>query len=340
MAILWSTFTFLTGLARSFIGIIIPRTFVGVGEAGFVPGGTALISAAYSKESRGKALGIFNIAIPLGAAAGVALGGIISTKYGWRTPFLFFAIPGVILGIMALFMKDYKTPVESEGTSSTKGFGQAVVDLLKLPTLRWYYLAYGLATFMTTSVLAWLPSLIMRTMNVSEAVTGLIVGVIVLSAIIGAPLGGFLADFWQKKNNRGRLYVPALSDFMGGILIVLVIIAKFSPIGIALAVLYGITTTMAVPAVAAISQDVASTSNKGLSMGLTYFTSYMLGGAWGPYVIGKISDALGGGADGLGTAVMFSGLGGIIAGVLFFIASRSYPSDLVKIKQDIILTDS
>ena len=107
MAIFWSAATFATGLASSFTAVLIPRFMVGLGEAGFVPGGTAMISASYPKEKRGWAMGIFHIAIPLGAAAGVMLGGIISVRMGWRTPFLFFAIPGLILAILAFFMKDY-----------------------------------------------------------------------------------------------------------------------------------------------------------------------------------------------------------------------------------------
>ena len=43
-----------------------------------------VISASYPKEKRGWAMGIFHIAIPLGAAAGVILGGITSVKWGWR----------------------------------------------------------------------------------------------------------------------------------------------------------------------------------------------------------------------------------------------------------------
>jgi len=84
MAILWSIATFTTGLAKNFTGVLIPRFFVGLGEAGFVPGGTAMISASYPKEKRGWAMGIFHIAIPLGAAAGVILGGIISVRWGRR----------------------------------------------------------------------------------------------------------------------------------------------------------------------------------------------------------------------------------------------------------------
>lgn len=339
MAILWSGFTFATGLAKNFTGVLIPRAFVGLGEAGFVPGGTAMISASYPKERRGWAMGIFHIAIPLGAAAGVILGGLISAKMGWRAPFLFFAIPGVILGIMAFFMKDYKTADDTGTQGGIKNFFIALRNVLRLPTMRWYYLALGIAVFMTSSVLVWLPSLMMRMLNISEATAGLLFGAIGLAAIIGAPLGGFLADFWQKKNPRGRMYIPAVAYIIGGSLLIVVILTRFSPLGIALAVLYGIAAAMAMPAIAAISQDVVPVAHKGLSMGLAIFAQYMLGGAWGPYVVGAVSDALGGGAEGLGIAVALCGAFGLLAGVLFLVAARTYPEDSQKVKDEAILAE-
>ena len=339
MAILWSGFTFATGLAKNFTGVLIPRAFVGLGEAGFVPGGTAMISASYPKERRGWAMGIFHIAIPLGAAAGVILGGLISAKMGWRAPFLFFAIPGVILGIMAFFMKDYKTVDDTGTQGGIKNFFIALRNVLRLPTMRWYYLALGIAVFMTSSVLVWLPSLMMRMLNISEAKAGLLFGAIGLAAIIGAPLGGFLADFWQKKNPRGRMYIPAVAYIIGGLLLIVVILTRFSPLGIALAVLYGIAAAMAMPAIAAISQDVVPVAHKGLSMGLAIFAQYMLGGAWGPYVVGAVSDALGGGAEGLGIAVALCGVFGLLAGVLFLVAARTYPEDSQKVKDEAILAE-
>jgi len=339
MAILWSIATFTTGLAKNFAAVLIPRFFVGLGEAGFVPGGTAMISASYPKEKRGWAMGIFHIAIPLGAATGVILGGIISVKYGWRTPFLFFAVPGVILGILAFFMKDYKTAEQPDTAGGIKGFFIALVDVLKLPTMRWYYLGLGIAVFMTSSFLVWLPSLMMRMLNISEAKAGLITGGIGLTAIIGAPLGGFLADFWQKRNPRGRMYIPVVAYIFGGTMLILAVLTRFSYLGIALAALFGIASAMAMPAIAAISQDVVPVAHKGLSMGLAIFAQYMLGGAWGPYIVGFVSDALGGGAEGLGTAIMLCGLFGIVAGILFFVASRTYPEDLQKVKDEAILAE-
>jgi MFS family permease len=340
MAILWSGFTFATGLAKNFIGVIIPRAFVGLGEAGFVPGGAAIISASYPKEKRGRAMGIFHIAIPLGAAAGVMIGGVISAQYGWRTPFYYFAIPGIILGILAFFMKDYKT-AEPTGTEvGIKGFFQALGNVLKLPTIKWFYPALGLTVFMSTSVLIWMPSLIMRMLNVNESYAGMLVGGIGLAAIIGAPLGGFLSDFWRKKDPRGRMYVPAVANLIGAVLIVAVILLKFSPLGIAIAVLYGIAVSMAVPAFATVSQDIVPVAHKGLSMGLVVFAQYLFGGAWGPYVIGAVSDALGGGANGLSIAIMLSAIVGLIGGVFFIIAARTYPADADKVRQETILAGS
>jgi MFS family permease len=342
MAIFWSAATLATGLARSFVAVLIPRFLVGLGEAGFVPGGTAMISASYPKERRGWAMGIFHIAIPLGAALGVMLGGVISSRMGWRTPFLFFAIPGVILGVLAFFLKDYKTVDLSEAADTAgglKSFFIALVDVLKLPTMRWYYLGLGIAVFMTSSVLVWLPSLLMRMMNITEATAGLITGGIGLVAVLGAPLGGFLADFWQKRNPRGRMYIPVVAYLIGGCLVIAAILTEFNAIGIALAVLYGIASAMAMPAIAAISQDVVPVAHKGLSMGLAVFAQYMLGGAWGPYIVGAISDAAGGGAQGLGLGVMMCGVFGVVAGILFWIASRTYPEDLQKVKDEAILAE-
>jgi len=339
-AILWSGFTFHTGLATNFITVIIPRAFVGLGEAGFVPGGTAMIGASYAKEKRGRALGIFHIAIPLGAAAGVMLGGVISASYGWRTPFFYFAIPGVILGILAFFMKDYKTTVEAGASTGAKGFFTALGNVLKIPTVKWFYPALGLAVFMSTSVLIWLPSLIMRVMNVNEATAGMLVGGIGLTAIIGAPLGGVLSDVWRKKDTRGRMYVPAVSYLASAVLIVIVILTKFSPLGIALAVLYGIVASMAVPAFATVSQDIVPVAHKGLSMGLVVFAQYSFGGAWGPWLIGWLSDLLGGGAEGLSLAVILSAIVGVVGGIFFLVAARTYPDDAEKVRRETILAVS
>ena len=124
MALLWSIFTFLTGFAKNFTTLIIPRSLVGVGESGFTAGGVAMVSAAYPPEKRARMLGIFNIGIPLGAAIGMIAGGAISAAMGWRWAFYIFAIPGIILGILAFFMRDYKTPASTGMAGARMNFGK------------------------------------------------------------------------------------------------------------------------------------------------------------------------------------------------------------------------
>lgn len=339
MALLWSIFTFMTGFAKNFTSLLVPRSLVGMGESGFTAGGVAMVSAAYSQNKRARVLGIFNIAIPLGAAIGVIGGGAISVALGWRWAFYIFAIPGVILGVMAFFMRDYKT---TTGPGSVKGLGnlwKAIVSLFHIRSLRWYFLGYGLLSFMGVAVLVWMPALIMRLMGISEATAGMIVGGWGLMAILGAPLGGYLADLWQKKNNKGRIYLPAVSTILSAVVIIAVILLKLGPVGIALGFVYGILSVTGAPALNAISQDVVPSTHKGLSMGLAVFSAYIFGGAWGPYLVGIVSDALGGGSDGLLTALLLTSIMGLLGGLALFIASKTYSADMGNVKQETLMAN-
>jgi MFS family permease len=116
-------------------------------------------------------------------------------------------------------------------------------------------------------------------MNISEATAGMIVGGWTLTAIIAAPLGGWLADLWQKKTGKGRLYLPALASVLAAIVLVIMVTLKFGPVGIALGFLYGILSVIGSPALNAVSQDVVPAAHKGLSMGMAVFAAYMFGGA-------------------------------------------------------------
>jgi MFS family permease len=105
MALLWSVFTFLTGTARNFTTMIIPRSLVGLGESGFTAGGVAMISAAYTPEKTRRMLASSTLALPLGAAIGMMLGGAIYGPYRLALGLLPFCLPGAVLGILALFMR-------------------------------------------------------------------------------------------------------------------------------------------------------------------------------------------------------------------------------------------
>jgi MFS family permease len=338
MAVAWSIFTYLTGLARNFIGVLLPRMFVGVGEAGFSGGGTAMITAAYPKQKHGIMLGIFNAGITIGSALGMIIGGIVSVQLGWRYAFFIFAIPGIILGICALFLKDYKTVSDSNVGSGLLSLFKSMASLLKIPTLRWFFLGYGLLLIMSQAQMYWTVPLIMREFGIKEDTAGLVLSIGIPLAILGALLGGTFSDFWHKRNLKGRLLLPA----WGSLISALFLAAAFPflhtnwMLAGALATVYGFVYYLGMPALGAVSQEVIPPAHKGLSWGMTIFCMYMFGGAWSPWAVGGISDALGGGAAGLTWALMASCIGGLGAAFCFFMGSRTYIADADKVKNAVL----
>jgi MFS family permease len=329
MAMIWSAFTFITGLGKTFLGVIMPRLVVGIGETGFSAGGIAMISASYPEETRGKAIGIFYIAIPVGSALGVVLGGYISANFGgWRTPFFIFAIPGIILGSAAFFLRDYKTVSEVDETGRKLGFLQAAITLFKIPTLKWTYIGISMVNIMNFSILTWLPAYLMRAHGIGEDTAGMYFGIIALMALIGAPLGGFLADVWQKRNRRGRMYLPCLAAFLSSLILIPALRYEVKGFGFALAIIWGVLAVVLMPPIMAVSQEVVTPGLKGMSVGMFNLCVYLLGGGWAPWIVGMISDSLGGGMSGLRIALMLTTLGGFAGGTLFWLASRSYPVDM------------
>jgi MFS family permease len=333
MAIVWSAFTFITGLGKSYLGVLLPRMVVGVGEAAFVAGGTAWITGVYPPGSRGRVMGVFNMALPLGGSLGLILGGLISQRMGgWQYPFFVFAIPGTLLGMLAFFLSDYQTVRHVDGHGNELGFGASVSRLLKIPTLRWLYVGFGIRSLANYGLLSWLPALFMRSQGIAEDTAGMAVGVIYLMPIFGAAVGGVLADWWHKRNPKGRMLLLAVSDLLAAACAIVALLLNVQGAGYLLMCVWGAMAILGMPALSAVTQDVAEPAVKTLSFGLAVFCSYLLGGAWGPVFVGAISDGLGGGADGLRTALMIVCLAGFIAACAEWRGSRTYPADMDKVR--------
>ncbi len=95
---------------------------------------------------------------------------------------------------------------------------------------------------------------------------------------------------------------------------------------------YGISSGMALPAVAATTQDVVPANLKGLSWGAALLALYLLGGAWGPLLVGAVSDTFSGGYKGLALGMALTGLFGFIASGMWFLTERHVEGDVKKVK--------
>src|SRR5262250_734391 len=102
----WSVATTATGVMRSFSQLMIARSSVGIGEAAYGTISPALLSDYFPRSQRGRAFAIFYVAIPVGAAVGYLLGGLIEPALGWRAAFYVVGFPGIITALLALTVPD------------------------------------------------------------------------------------------------------------------------------------------------------------------------------------------------------------------------------------------
>jgi len=347
MAALWSLATAAASFTRTFPQLFLTRTFIGVGESGYAPGGTAMISGLYPKEKRSWMMGIWNASIPLGSAIGVALGGFIAAKWGWRSAFGIVALPGLIVAILFYFIKDYKTiglvksssvvdhsiasngaGIDTEGKNEQvkMSFKDIIREFTSKPSLLLTYFGMTGIIFVTTSLLSWLPSYFSRLDNIPLQKAGAKASLVMLLAIIGAPLGGYISDKWRKKRENARMVLPAITTMLAAIFAFLAFVVLDGTLQYISLLMLGITVTMFLPAAGAVTQDLVHPGLRATSYAIAVITQNLLGASAGPLVIGILSDK-----TDIGTALSILPVFLVLSALLFFIGSYYYKRDLEKV---------
>ncbi len=103
-----------------------------------------------------------------------------------------------------------------------------------------------------------------------------------------------------------------------------------------LAIVDAFVCNLATPAYFAITQDVVAPKMRATSLALSANLIFLSGGAWGPTVIGSLSEQLGGGAAGLTTSLLYIVPAGLLAALFFFIGLRFYASDCEGIVDEVL----
>jgi predicted MFS family arabinose efflux permease len=335
MALFWGVASLGCAFTRNFSQLFSARTAIGIGEAGYAPGGTAMISAMFPQQSRARMLGIWNASIPLGSALGIALGGFIAEHFGWRHAFGIVAVPGMIVALFFFYVKDYQTIalVQTKGEESGQSRIQmTLIDITqhftKNPTLVFNNLAFAANAFVTTSLLTWLPTYYHRIEMLPMDKAGIKGGSIMLLAIVGAPLGGFLADKWLKRRENARSLFPALSSLVTSVSLLAAFTILQGHVQYAILLFTGISAIAFVPAAVAVTQDVVHPGLRAVSLSLCVIVQHLLGSALGPPVIGMLSDAYG-----LETALKFLPIFTFLGSILFFAASFFYEHDVERVEK-------
>ncbi len=206
---LWSILTSLSGAARGFTGLLLPRMFIGVGESILTPTSISLLGDKFPQSKMGFVTGAYYMGIPIGAGLSLIIAGSLGPIIGWRMCFYLLGIIGVFLAIIMFFVKETPRSVNSVNSQSKKiDFRQTKDDLIK--ALRdskpltlciyggvIYHLVLGAAIYDQV----WY----VKERGFDKAEIAQYTGyIVVVFGILGNLFGGLGSDWFSKKFNLGR----------------------------------------------------------------------------------------------------------------------------------------
>ena len=330
MAVLWSLATALCALTGNFVQLLLARMLIGIGEAGYAPGGTAMISGLYPVDRRARMMGIWNASIPLGSAIGVLLGGIIAAKLGWKHAFGLVALPGFIVAVLFYFVKDYKTVDLSFFDKDSNKIKMERKDLVKefitKPSVIFTYFGMAAVVFVTTAMITWLPTYFEKVRGVSAETAGKMASSVMVLALIGAPLGGFLTDFWRRTRPNARMLFPAITTVISAVILFIALTVFKGTIQYVTLLVFGIFITAFLAGAIAVTQDVIHPGLRATSYAIAVVVQNLLGSSMAPIVLGKIYDL-----SNIQTALSILPFVLLIGSALFFIGSGYYVKDMDKV---------
>lgn len=194
--LLWSGATATSGLAGGFIMLLITRMFVGVGEAGYGPAAPTIISDFFPVARRGTVLAWFYVAIPVGSALGYVIGGQIASipALGWRWAFYIVTVPGILLGIWSLFMRDPPRGKADGDVPHGLPKRQDYLALARIPSYVLNTLAIAAMTFAIGGISFWMPQYLVKARHLPDSSKTIFGGITVVAGLAATLLGGWAGD--------------------------------------------------------------------------------------------------------------------------------------------------
>jgi MFS transporter, Spinster family, sphingosine-1-phosphate transporter len=332
MATTWSLATVSCMFTANYSQLFAARAVVGVGETGYGSVGAALISTLFPKRLRGALLGAFFAAASLGSVLGVVLGGVIAAKWGWKAAFGVVGIPGLVLAVLYLLVRDYKTvtltPQLDKVTESIGGTLKHIIGTLaRNRTLLWLCIGAAMQLIVVSAVWSWLPSYLNRFYGLAPEQSAKQAALVVLVGALGSFVWGVVVD--RLSIQRASRKLPALAILC--LVTLCVLVAAFVAMQpgadqFKLILLGGFFMTCTVGVVSGVVIDVIHPGVRSTGSAVLSLFQNLFGLAVGPFLVGALSDQWG-----LQVALALVPLFSILAAVFFLKAARSYDADVASV---------
>lgn len=298
---IWSLATVASGLAGTYGHLAIARAVLGIGEATYGVIAPTILMDLYRRESRARVMSAFYLAMPLGGALGITLGGWIAVNYSWHVAFFVVGAPGLLAAFAALLIREpvrgASEEIAPDRLRAHERAGATREDYLDLMVNSSYtYAVLGMAfyTFAIGGLGIWLPTFLISTKQLDPVRASGLIGLTTLfAAIIGMTSGGWLADRLARRNPRALFLVPGVALLLAVPALVVAILAKAEPLifgGIFLAEALMFINTGPCNAVIA---NVVMPNMRSAAYATAIFAVHMLGDIWSPVLMGWVADTFG-----------------------------------------------
>ena len=307
--LVWSLASGATGLAATLTMMFLLRIFVGVGEAAYGPVAPTIIADMYPVARRGQVLAWFYVAIPVGTALGFLLGGrVLAMGFSWHWAFFFVVPPGLLLGVLALLMRDPPREDVAGAAAGEKRQPARLADYRKLLRIPSYLLNTAGMTAMTFAmggIAFWIPKyLVWRRIQAGQldpanellrkaaltSANDAFGPIIVVTGLVATLSGGWLGDKLRPRWSGSYFLVSGIAMLLAFPLFLLLPITPFPTawllIGaVSFCIFFNTGPTNTILA------NVTHPSIRAAGFALNIFIIHALGDACSPFVIGWINEA-------------------------------------------------
>ena len=329
--ILFSAMTAMSGLAASFLMLVVFRIFVGVGEAGVNPASQSMVADYYPAHQRSLAMSTLTAGGNVGMIIGFLAGGFISQIYGWRAAFYFVGFPGILLGLaILLFLREPPRGGADVGDRGKASAQATIMDATKTmfssPVLRQLLAASTIAGMVTYGILQWLPAYFARVHELPQSKVGLVMALFIgVIGTIGTLTGGRLTDILNRRRVDLGVKMVALTQIAALPLFVIGYMSVTLQMSLAFLVLPFMVLTFFLGPSLALIQTYTPIEMRSLAAAIKMLCLNLIGLSLGPLIVGLISDFLepSYGPRGLAVALSCIPLFSIWSAVHFWLAGRA-----------------
>ena len=308
---LWSLATVGTAYSQGFGQMFFWRALLGIGEASYGVIAPTLLADLFAPRHRGRVMGLYFLALPLGGALGYGLGGwiggtgwgaavaaaVVGRHQAWRAAFLVVGLPGLVAAAAGLMIRDPGRGASEGhrlvGTTSRP----ALADYLGLFRNRTFLLnTAGMAavTFATGAYAAWGATFYQRVLGMTSRQAGPWLGGLTAAAgLIGIALGAGLADVLLKLTRRAYLVLAATAVTVAIPFGLLGIVDPDwrSSLGLLFVAMVAMATVLG--PCNTVTADVVPANQRAAGYALSIFLIHLFGDISSPMLIGWLSETFG-----------------------------------------------